>query len=516
MNPLQPEVVVIGASLGGVLAAWRAAQAGCKVLLVAEHPWIGGQFTSQAVPPDEHGLIEFGGASASYLAFRTDMRRLYQSLPGFLDRAGLTPGCNPGDGWVSRLCIEPQHAVRWFEALLSPQIHSGRLKLLRLTRLLAAQREGSRVSEVLLRRQDGRVLRVQAPWFIDATDTGELLVQAEVPYRVGKEARAEFDEPDAPERADTLDQQPVTQVMALRWMPQATAAIAAVTPPPGYDFWRSHRPPQFQHLLFSPGLPGRGAGVSASLPFSGEGRTLDWWRYRRIVSGAQWTPARADVTLVNWAQNDYALHPLLDGPRPQAEVEAGARELSLCLLHWLQTEAPRPEGGFGYPEWQPACDVLGTPDGLAQQVYVRESRRIVGRDTLHQGELLKPPRQRADAVAIGWYNLDIHPTCVSGQGCNTPVQPFELALGHFIPAQGGNVIPACKNIAVTHLANACTRVHPVEWAVGEVAGLLAAQCHAQGWPDSAAQVLALQARLQTVGVLRHWPDELLARAQPSH
>ncbi|MCA3083509.1 MAG: FAD-dependent oxidoreductase, partial [Rhodocyclaceae bacterium] len=68
------DIAVIGASLGGVLAAWRACEAGRRVVLTNEFAWIGGQLTAQGVPPDEHRLIEFGGASESYLAFRRTMR----------------------------------------------------------------------------------------------------------------------------------------------------------------------------------------------------------------------------------------------------------------------------------------------------------------------------------------------------------------------------------------------------------------------------------------------------------
>jgi FAD dependent oxidoreductase len=527
---LTPQIAVIGASLGGVLAAWRAAQAGCTVLLVAEHAWIGGQLTAQGVPPDEHAQIERGGASASYLAFREDMRALYRRQAGFLDSAtlipGANPGTNPGDGWVSRLCFEPVYATRWLETLLWPQVASGRLRLLRGATLHHVKRSSAAATAPLhtavVRRRCGSLLPVQAQVFVDGTDTGELLAQAALPYRLGKEARTTFGEPDAPLQANPLDQQPVTHVLALR---QHTSPGPVIEAPPSYAFWRAHHLPHHQHLLFSGHLPGRGAGTSAWLPFSASGQTLDWWRYRRVVSAAQWAPAQqpqhADVSLVNWAQNDYALHPLLDGPWSQAQVQAAARELSLCLLHWLQTEAPRsdkPDSNrdHGYPEWQPAPDLLGTPDGLAQQVYVRESRRVVARDTLTQLHLQQPPTGRADSVGIGSYNLDIHPTCVSGHGTNASVQPFELPLGTFIPASGVNLVPACKNLGVSHLANACTRVHPVEWLVGEVAGTLAAQFVASGWPDSPQQRQQLQAALQQNGVPRHWPDTLLRLMPATH
>ena len=82
-------------------------------------------------------------------------------------------------------------------------------------------------------------------------------------------------------------------------------------------------------------LEASAAPVRAAVPLEVADETrpeLDWWRYRRIVSQDQWDDGRADVTLVNWAQNDYALQPLLDGPLPQAQVQAAARELSQCLL----------------------------------------------------------------------------------------------------------------------------------------------------------------------------------------
>ena len=39
-----------------------------------------------------------------------------------------------------------------------------------------------------------------------------------------------------------------------------------------------------------------------------------------------------------------------------------------------------------------------------------------------------------------------------------------------------NLLPACKNIGITHITNGCYRLHPVEWNIGEAAGALAAHC----------------------------------------
>src|SRR3712207_7276816 len=54
--------------------------------------------------------------------------------------------------------------------------------------------------------------------------------------------------------------------------------------------------------------------------------------------------------------------------------------------------------------------------------------------------------------------------------------PFQVPLGAMIPVRVNNLIAGCKNIGTTHVTNGCYRLHPVEWAIGEAAGALAAFC----------------------------------------
>lgn len=502
---MKTEILIVGDSLGGVVAAHTACSQGHSAVLVTQHAWIGGQLTSQAVPPDEHKLIERGGCSASYRSFRDAMHAHYRAQAGFLDRATMTEGCNPGDGWVSRLCIEPAVVHDYLRALLQPHLDAGHLQLI-AGEAEALQREGHRIVSLSIGS-----LHVEADYVLDATETGELLRLAGLPYRIGKESAADFAEALAPERPDPLDQQPVTWVLALRRHAQPGPVIAR---PAGYAPWREHVVPHYGHRLFSDAMPGSGRGEVVRLPLFADGSTLDWWRYRRVVAAQQWDPPRDEVSLVNWAQNDYAAAPLLDGPLSQQEVGLAARELSLCFLHWLQTEAD----GRGYPELQPAPDVTGTPDGLAQAVYVRESRRLVGLSTLTQTLLSTgsmEPMKHPRSVGIAWYNLDIHPTVVSGHGLNAKGRPYVLPMGCFIGPDCDNLLPACKNISATQLAAASTRVHPTEWLIGEVAALIASEslrCRRspRALHDDPAAVRAFQQRLHEAGIPTEWDPALIA------
>ena len=75
---ISADVVIVGGGLGGCAAALSALRAGRTVVLTEPTDWIGGQLTSQAVPPDEHPWIEQFGSSASYRALRQGIRDYYR------------------------------------------------------------------------------------------------------------------------------------------------------------------------------------------------------------------------------------------------------------------------------------------------------------------------------------------------------------------------------------------------------------------------------------------------------
>jgi NADPH-dependent 2,4-dienoyl-CoA reductase/sulfur reductase-like enzyme len=64
--------------MGGFAAALAAASMGKRVVVVEETDWLGGQLTSQGVPPDEHPWIEQFGCTRSYRRFREGVRACFK------------------------------------------------------------------------------------------------------------------------------------------------------------------------------------------------------------------------------------------------------------------------------------------------------------------------------------------------------------------------------------------------------------------------------------------------------
>src|SRR5262249_4001098 len=151
--------------------------------------------------------------------------------------------------------------------------------------------------------------------------------------------------------------------------------------------------------------------VTAML-FPDESGRSPLWLYRRILDRERFVPGTfaSDISLINWPQNDYWGGNLIDKPEEeiQRHVDAGKR-VSLSLLYWLQTEAPRPGGGAGSPGLRLRPDVMGTRDGFAMYPYIRESRRIWALFTVLEQHIAPEfpldglGEPFADSVGIGLY-----------------------------------------------------------------------------------------------------------------
>jgi len=518
------DIVIIGGGLGGTAAALAAAKAGQRVLLTEETDWLGGQLTSQAVPPDEHRWIEQSGSTASYREFRSRVRDYYRRNYPLTDVAKSDPVLNPGNGWVSRLAHEPKVALAVLHEMLAPYVNTGRIEVLYHTVPVQVDTAGDRVTGVTVREERiGRLIKLQGAYYLDATECGDLLPLAGVEYVSGAESRRDTGEPHALDEANPLDMQSITHVAAVDYVPGGDFTIPR---PRDYDYWRQYVPSFSLYPILS--WYASDANDTSKLKeftmFPNDQGITPLWDYRRIVDPSIWTEPLNDgeVTLLNWALNDYYAGPIIGvSPEERKRHLEGARQLTLSLVYWLQTAAPRLDGGKGYRGVRLRGDVLGTEDGLAKAPYIRESRRIRGVYTITEQDVSKALRgaegakRYEDSVGVGSYHLDLHPTTVSQRTFYIPNHPYEIPLGALIPVRVKNLLPACKNISMTQIANGCYRLHPTEWNIGEAAGTLAAYAIAQQVELSEVRASAkhlhdYQAQLIRQGVQLHWTDAELA------
>ena len=507
------DVLVCGAGLGGVAAALRAARLGLRVCLTEEASWPGGQVTTQGVSAfEEHQYIETFGGTAAYYELRNGIRAYYRGAYRLSPAARFGGPLNPGSAWVSSLSFEPRAAAVVLEAMMASVHNSGALQVFYHTRAIAAEVFSGQVRSVLTRQSEsGALIRFRARFVLDATDLGDLLPLTATPYAIGAESQAETGEPSAPATADPACLQFLTFPFAVEWRPGEDNTIPK---PDGYDTNKTAQPYSFTYKTADPVAPvyrmfGKAEGTHGA-----------FWTYRRALDAANFEDARIpnDVSIINWTSNDYR------GPAPIDKTALGlaaiyrdARNLSLGFLYWLQTEAPRDDGGAGYPELRPRPDVMGSVDGVSQMPYIREGRRLRALVLIREQDITASAQRGARAAAVaasagvGLYPIDLHGCSVNT--VSLPTRPFQIPLGALIPQRTANLLAAAKNIGTTHLTNGAYRLHPVEWAVGEAAAVLAAVCLRTGrTPQEVHDDPRLVQRLQVLaldqGVPLYWYDDV--------
>lgn len=504
------DIAIIGAGLGGVAAALAACDAGKSVILTEPTQWIGGQITSQGVSAlDEHRHIEHFGGTRSYTAMCAGIRRHYQTKYGVTLMPDGSP-LNPGDGWVSRLCFEPRAGLQVLQDMLAPHIASGRLTILLGHEPASATVEDGRVISVQMRGNESGSCEIHAQYFLDATELGDLLPLTRTAYVTGAESRLDTHEAGAMPQPEPRMIQGFTFCFAVEFCAGESHMIEK---PHDYERMRDEQP-------YTLTLKNKDGSPRPFKMFAAGEVGLPFWTYRRLLSrellDPQGTHGLRDLALINWNSNDYHSRSIIDvSDAERDEILDEAKRLSLGFLYWLQTECPRDDGGFGYPELKLSPDVMGTEDGLSMAPYIRESRRIIALKRIVAHDILAAARPDAkqaafeDSVGVGWYPMDLHPAVGNAKSMFEPTLPFQIPLGALIPIKTQNLIAANKNIGTTHLSNGSYRLHPVEWNIGESAGALAALCCECGKTlrevrESPALLAQLQDRLRERGVPLSW------------
>jgi hypothetical protein len=528
------DLVIAGGGLGGCAAAFAALRNGRSVILTEETDWIGGQLSQQGVPPDEHQWIETHGATALYREFRTRVREYYKNSYPLTDEAAESEFLNPGNGSVSVLCHEPKVALQVLEDLFAPYESARQLILLKEYKASKADVQGNRVKSLEVKQiNSGNAVLLEAPYFVDATELGDLLPMTGTEYITGSEAKSDTGELHADKTHRPENNQAFTVCFAMDYVKGEDWSIPK---PEEYDFWRNLEPD------LSPPWAGRLLELNYSDPktlqpkelgFHPEGlptgNQLNLWNYRRIIHRDNFVDGfyEGDISIVNWPQNDYFLGNIVDvNEREIAKHVERGKQLSLSLLYWLQTEAPRPDGGQGWKGLRLRNDVMGTEDGLAKYPYVRESRRIKALFTVLEEHVGAQQRAEVsglsgdalvakdfhDSVGIGYYHIDLHPSSGGDNYIDFGSLPFEIPLGALIPERMENLIPANKNIGTTHITNGCYRLHPVEWSIGEAVGMLIPFAIDKGVTPKTVRedpslLKSFQSFIESQGIATKWPEK---------
>lgn len=514
------DVLIAGGGLGGLAAAHaltrnlngeKGSKRRPKVCLLEETNWLGGQVTSQGVSAlDENALVETSGASSHYLKFRELIRNYY------LDRFSVKEGFggeffNPGNCWVSRLSFEPKVGLYALDAMLEQAVREEKLKIFHRTRVVSAEKQllkNDRVkvkSLTAINLDNGEVTEFKAKLILDATELGDLLPLCGLNYRFGEEGKDITGEPHAAAEPKPDWVQDYIFPFVVEFCPDQNHTIEK---PDDYEKFKASG--QFKMLGYKMFEVTRKDGREL-LPF---------WTYRRLIDSGvfQDLAYSNDIAMINWEANDVSDRNILDkDPDTMVKHLRDAKNISLGFLYWLQTEAPRDDGKIGYPELKLREDILQSADGMSKFPYIRESRRIVPEKMVLENDIgaqfhtTARARFYKDSVGIGHYPIDIHGPQEKGAAQQT--LPFQIPLGSLIPKDAENLLPACKNIGVSHLANGSYRLQPVEWAVGTASGLLARESLKSStlpykiFKDK-EKLLAVQKKLVEEGEPIYWFDDV--------
>lgn len=510
------DVVVAGAGTGGAAAAIQAARGGLRVAVVERSDWVGGQATGAAVST----MDDLGGTRTGvYGEFIERVRAHYARL-----------------GTATNICLWGGDTVA-FEPRVGRDIltemmrEAGMIDLYLTAEITSADAVGGKLRALSLRTADGIARVLESGVFIDATEYGDLLPLAGAAYRVGNSFSGSVNP-----KANVQD---ITYAAVVRKYPGGLPEeLRLPGPPPGYEMYAE----RFRAVVTASGdtWPGQYPFDTAT---HNAYRALPDPENGAFIAGDQPETWRfITKTCVNWA-NDY---PGEKGGRPglsvlcvedrayRAQAERDAMRRTLAFLWYMQTELGMSDwsvddsqgyGGYFSNAWETAGDER-LPGEFAPILrhfppypYVRESRRVVGAETLRQSDIERDrPRGRAirsysASLALGEYPIDIHGSHLDrylehdlGETSETFPREwvpnpglFQVPFGVFIPEAVDGLIAAEKNISVSRMVGGAIRLHPITMHTGQAAGAIAAEAVKSGREPRGVNVLAVQRALMDSG-----------------
>ncbi|MBA4016309.1 MAG: pyridine nucleotide-disulfide oxidoreductase [Pirellula sp.] len=475
------DLVVVGATPGGIACAVRAAREGLSVLLVQHNRHIGGMLTN--------GLCQWDALYAGHRA------PLFNEFAGLIEQHYLrTYGAESPQYRLARFTqthypmsrFEPSVAEREFDRLVAAEKN---LTLLLEHYPSAAQRDGGLLRGVTLRAYGGtKEINVRAGIFADGTYEGDLAALAKVPYRVGRESREEYGEPhagkvfcnlsskagprDAVEGRLNLHPYRHSQGTVDPTSPHtADGAIQAYN----YRFCLSGDPSNRR-------LPEKPPGYDRN----------EYLHYNRLSMNSGALNGKGTFNSAILPGENHA-YPDADWPTREKIIERH-KNFALGLMYFLQNdESVSKSKQAAYRKIGLPLDEYADNDNLPYEMYVREARRIVGRyifkeqDNSQAPGITRPPIH-GDSVAITDWSMDSH-DCTTDRRpgyaydgkliLTEESRPAQIPYRSLLPQGVDNLlVPVC--LSATHVAWGAVRLEPVWMQTGEAAGFAAALAKQQG------------------------------------
>ena len=515
-NLKQVDIVVVGATPGGISAAITAARQGHSVLIAEYQYHVGGMTAGGLGKSDIENRAMISGF---FVEFTQQVLHHYHSSYG-------------SDSDNVRLCrdgyyAEPSISERIFEALLAEQ---PRISVLKGWRLVSATLKGQYLSSVHLEERCSReLIRVQGAVFIDATYEGDLYAAAGAEFRLGRESREDFGEPHAGvvyfdyEKKEFLpgttgegdDRLPAYTYRLCLTKDLENSAILS-SPPTDYD--RRDYLGYFDDLA-----AGRLRGPKVYKP----GRGYNPAHFNTMVRTLSVTDIPSEKTDVNINPRPLGFpfpeenKGFVEGDdATRSRIYERHRNLTLGLLWFLQNDnAISPEHRAIARQYHLPLDEFCDNSHFPFQLYIREARRLVGEYTLTEHDITRGNddisiTRHTDSIAIGEFPIDSFP-CRKRQPMDSVVlegylgmldhitMPYEIPYRIMIPKRiDGLIVPVAAS--TTHVAFSSIRMEPTWMALGQAAGLAASLSITQGTAPRNINISELQRELIKMGqVLKH-------------
>ncbi|MDE0768409.1 MAG: FAD-dependent oxidoreductase [Opitutaceae bacterium] len=467
------DVVVIGGTPAGIAAAIAAGRAGKTVVLIEQSPVLGGVLSSGVIRLDDFYVESNSGVMEE---FRQRVRAYHRTelAEDPLVKAQLRQ--DPRFPWntAEGRAWEPHTAARIYAEMVA---EIGTIATRFNEVAVDVEMIENRVTGVITqdRNNQGRLGKQQAytgKVIIDATYEADLAAFANVPFRIGREARSE-EEPHAG-RIYTNFFRGVPGTLNATILPESTGEAdvrsqAFTYRLTGKDYGRADHP----YRIKEP-------------PPNYDPAKYAWNPNKKPIIPNN----KFDLLGINWGGDltGYGTRWVLADWEERSEIERIFRNYDLGWLYYIQTEGGSPN--IGLPD-----DEFTDNHNVPYRLYVRQGRRIQGLYTLTESDIHKDLRGNglrgpihSDSVAIGVYGIDSHnvqgPSSRkeprSGEGAAEGTLhlfdvtgPYQIPYGVMVPNQHrGILFPV--GISSTHVAMCTVRMEPVWSSLGQAAGVAAA------------------------------------------